>query len=140
MNEQQQHSPDSMELPKPQVNEVKRESSEPFTATPEEAAASIRVEQGIKTSTPSQRPLLLDNQTDGLSQVAQQADDTSVTATTQSLVADETDLIEKEWVVKAKHIVEQTKSDPHLQSKEIVKVKADYLKKRYNKEIKVIED
>ncbi len=61
---------------------------------------------------------------------------TTTTATTP-LIADDNDLIEKEWVEKAKQIVEQTKNDPHLQNEEINKVKADYLKKRYNHDLKV---
>jgi len=57
-----------------------------------------------------------------------------------ALIADDTDLIEKEWVNKAKAIVERTKADPHTQNKEMTKIKADYLKKRYNKDIKLPED
>lgn len=53
--------------------------------------------------------------------------------------ADDTDLIEKEWVSKAKAIVEKTKEDPHQQTKDISDLKADYLKKRYNKTIKLSE-
>jgi hypothetical protein len=55
-------------------------------------------------------------------------------------MADDVDLIEKEWVTKAKAIVEQTKNDPHRQNKEINKIKADYMRKRYNKDVKVVED
>ena len=55
-------------------------------------------------------------------------------------VAHDDDLIEQEWVHKAKAIVEQTREDPHLQNQEINKFKADYIKKRYNKEIKVSEE
>ncbi len=55
-------------------------------------------------------------------------------------IADDADLIEKEWVVKAKHIVEQTKNDPHLRNQEINKIKADYIKKRYNKDIQTTGD
>ena len=55
-------------------------------------------------------------------------------------IADDLDLIEKEWVDKAKQIVEQTAHDPYLQNKEIIKVKVDYLKKRYNKDLKVSDD
>lgn len=51
-----------------------------------------------------------------------------------------TDALDQEWVNKAKAIVEQTKNDPFLESKELSKVKADYLKIRYNKHIKVVED
>jgi hypothetical protein len=58
-------------------------------------------------------------------------------ATLSGLADDDTDLIEKDWVLKAKAIVEHTKEDPHQQKSEISKFKADYLKKRYNKDIKV---
>jgi hypothetical protein len=47
--------------------------------------------------------------------------------------AEDNDLIEKEWVLKAKQIVEQTAEDPFLQQQELSKIKAEYLKKRYNK-------
>ncbi len=56
------------------------------------------------------------------------------------IIADDSDLIEKEWVLKAKEIVARTKHDPYLQNKEVERMKADYMKKRYNKEIKVTED
>ncbi len=56
---------------------------------------------------------------------------------TNALIADDVDLIEKEWVVKAKAIVAQTKNDPHMQNQAMNQVKADYLKKRYNKDLKV---
>lgn len=60
--------------------------------------------------------------------------------TDSTLIADDADLIEKEWVLKAKAIVAQTAHDPNLQTKEIGKVKAEYLKKRYNKVLKVDEN
>ena len=50
------------------------------------------------------------------------------------------DEIDQEWVNKAKEIVERTKNDPFVQSKELNKVRADYLRTRYNKDIKVSED
>jgi hypothetical protein len=43
-------------------------------------------------------------------------------------------------VEKAKEIVEKTRSDPHQQNNEINKFKAHYLKKRYNKDIKVTNE
>lgn len=52
-------------------------------------------------------------------------------------IADDADLIEQEWVDKAKEIVARTKDDPYQQNKEISRVKADYLKKRYNKDLKI---
>lgn len=51
------------------------------------------------------------------------------------LVAADDDLIEKEWVDKAKKIVEDTKDDPHMREKAVGKLQADYLRKRYGKEL-----
>lgn len=59
--------------------------------------------------------------------------------TTTPLQAADNDLIEKEWVIKAKQIVEKTKDNPYEQQKAIEKFKADYMKKRYNKTIKVTD-
>jgi hypothetical protein len=64
---------------------------------------------------------------------------TSSSQLTQQLMADDADLIEKEWVDKAKAIVLHTKDDPYKQNQEMNKVKADYLKKRYNKDLKISE-
>jgi len=64
--------------------------------------------------------------------------DVSVTTQSSSLVAsDDGDLIEKEWVDKAKQIVEHNREDPYKQSEELTVFKADYMKKRYGKTIKV---
>lgn len=50
---------------------------------------------------------------------------------------DDGDLIEKEWVHKAKQIVERNRDDPYKQSEELTVFKADYIKKRYNKTVKL---
>lgn len=60
--------------------------------------------------------------------------------TNMPAIADDTDLIEKEWVVKAKDIIARTLNDPYQQNKEVERVKAEYLKKRYNKDLKLTED
>lgn len=49
--------------------------------------------------------------------------------------AADSDLIEKEWVERAKQIVEHTKDDPHEQQRAISQMRADYMKKRYNKDV-----
>ena len=54
-------------------------------------------------------------------------------------IADDVDVIEKEWVDKAKSIVNQTKGDPYHQEKQVSELQADYLKKRYNKSVKLAE-
>lgn len=56
---------------------------------------------------------------------------------TNPAAAADNDLIEKEWVAKAKAIIAQTREDPFSQSTQIAAVKADYLKKRYNKDVKL---
>lgn len=54
-------------------------------------------------------------------------------------IAADVDLIEKTWVRKAKAVVERNKDDPYNQNKEVNKVKASYIKKRYNKDVKLAE-
>lgn len=51
--------------------------------------------------------------------------------------AGDDDVIEKEWVEKAKQIVAETRHDPYLQEQEVSRLQADYLKKRYGKEVKL---
>jgi hypothetical protein len=51
------------------------------------------------------------------------------------LVANDDDLIEREWVDKAKKIISQTKDDPYRRELEVGKLQADYLLKRYGKEL-----
>lgn len=58
---------------------------------------------------------------------------------TPPTAADE-DLIEKEWVERAKKVVAATKHDPYLQGKEVSKLQADYLKKRYGKTVNIPSD
>ena len=43
------------------------------------------------------------------------------------------DLIEREWVEKAKKVVAETRNDPHAQDLAVGRLQADYLKKRYGK-------
>ena len=64
----------------------------------------------------------------------QVADDTSSQAGTP-VVADDSDVIEKEWVDKAKEIVTRTQGDPHAKSNELTGLKKEYIQKRYGKTI-----
>jgi hypothetical protein len=58
-------------------------------------------------------------------------------ASASPAVAADDDLIEKEWVDRAKAVIAQTKHDPHLQEQAIGRLQADYLQKRYGKTIKL---
>ena len=131
----------------------------PVSESPE--SSNIDVQEKSKTESPiedgsSKESILkeLNNKVAGISNstpsnIVNQSgvsDDSSASSTNTSnltddnpLIANDDDLIEKEWVEKAKQIVNRTKEDPGEQSKELSYMKSDYMKKRYNKEIKVSE-
>jgi hypothetical protein len=51
------------------------------------------------------------------------------------IVANDDDLIEKEWVDKAKQIISETKDDPYRREREINKLQIEYIRRRYGREI-----
>jgi hypothetical protein len=63
----------------------------------------------------------------------------ATTSANPTTAADE-DLIEKEWVERAKKVIDQTKHDPYLQNQEVSRLQADYLQKRYGKTVKLPQD
>jgi hypothetical protein len=62
------------------------------------------------------------------------SDDANTTSTLPLVAADD-DLIEKEWVDKAKAVIAETKDDPYRREEEVSKLQVDYLRKRYGKEL-----
>lgn len=50
-------------------------------------------------------------------------------------VASDDDLIEKEWVDKAKKVIADTKDDPYRREQEVNRLQADYLAKRYGRQL-----
>lgn len=70
--------------------------------------------------------------------IAAPADDTGAPADSHPTIKD-SDHIEPEWVNKAKAVVNETRSDPYMQKHEMSKVKADYIKKRFGKNVKTDE-
>lgn len=85
------------------------------------------------TSTSSSLPIVIpaadpvDDTTHALGQVA-------------AITANNDDVIEKEWINKSKKIVKDTKGDPYRKEHEVSKLQADYLHKRYGKEVRVPDD
>lgn len=130
----------SLDLPKPQTEQLTQGSEVLPFDTPSERDNSIAIEQGAQPqAAPGQAPAIVPVQTSAvpqtpLNQSASMAAPASPAGT--PAIADDADLIEKEWVEKAKEIVEKTKADPYVQNKELNKMKADYMKKRYNKDLK----
>jgi hypothetical protein len=56
------------------------------------------------------------------------------TTTSSPIVAADEDLIEKEWVDKAKKIIAETRDDPYQREKAVGELQTDYLRKRYGRE------
>ena len=61
-------------------------------------------------------------------------------ATDAPATAADEDLIEKEWVDKAKEIVARTQGDPHAKSNELTGLKKEYIQKRYGKTVAIPKD
>lgn len=122
-----------LSLPEPMpVGEVQ---TAPEARQPQQSPEIQSAPLGAPTVNPSQVPLSLPLVDHSQPQARAQ----STVLGSVPMAADDADLIEKEWVSKAKEIVEKSKEDPHEQSREMSYLKADYLKKRYNKDIKVSE-
>lgn len=66
-------------------------------------------------------------------------DDTTATDDTP-LIANDDDLIEKEWVDKAKKIILETKDDPYTREEAVGKLQRDYLEKRYGRRLGSADD
>lgn len=67
--------------------------------------------------------------------VQSQPQPTQQTSVNAPLVAADDDLIEKEWVDKAKEIIKQTGNDPHARTEQVGELQRSYLQKRYGKDL-----
>lgn len=135
------HQP-GFELPQPAVNEA-------LPAMPAPGEAPLQAEQASKQaelpgSALPPIPAAPGGPVSSLAPTATSPADPVPTATSFSdeppAIADDVDLIEKEWVDKAKAIVERTREDPHQQNKQLNEFKADYMKKRYGKEARLTDE
>lgn len=63
------------------------------------------------------------------------SDDATQASVALPTVANDDDLIEKEWVDKAKKVLSETKDDPYRREEEVSRLQADYLLKRYGREL-----
>ena len=133
------HSPASNELPKPQQNSVEVPASIDNANT---YKAPVAGEAGPANNEPTQAAN--DAVAAAMSSVAAipavatplpTPDPAASSATTA--IADDADVIEKEWVDKAKRIVAETKGDPHKKSQELTGLKREYIETRFGKVIKV---
>lgn len=123
--------------PNPNAREVVPEV--PSVRQIESNGASVETKENV--SQPSQGAPLSASTLPLPQPIKQDAPDTTNLTTAQSgnpAMAADDDVIEREWVNKAKQIVDETRDDPYEQEKEVSKLQADYIKKRYGKEIKAV--
>ncbi|MDB5187476.1 MAG: hypothetical protein JWM07_948 [Candidatus Saccharibacteria bacterium] len=111
----------------------------PMPQTPESGieAGAERVEQRSE-ATPvavNNMPVLPPLQVAATPIVTPAVDSNPLVVDDNPIAASDDDLIEKEWVDKAKKIIMQTKDDPYRREIEVNKLQADYLRKRYGKEL-----
>lgn len=119
----------NFELPQPQSSE----GSYGFTPEKPSSTPELGRQPGAPTT---QSPLPVVPASSSIATVQQ---NTIAPLTQQATVvppAADVDLIEKVWVSKAKAIIDKTRDDPHTQSNELSKVKVEYVKQRFNKELK----
>jgi len=110
----------------------------PQENSPERASeqGSERLERrGEATPATVQAPVLPPPVTAPAPPVPSDTAQTDAPASDTPLVANDDDLIEKEWVDKAKKIIVETRDDPFRREQEVGKLQADYLRKRYGKEL-----
>jgi hypothetical protein len=132
MNPNSSESGPQFELPKPPEGLEKQREQAMEKQVPQESKQARRAPTASQPATlapiPAPGPVAIPVEDVQTIQKGQAIDDTG-------LKADEADLIEKQWVNKAKAIVVQTQDDPYNQKKEMGKVGAEYIKKRFNKTI-----
>lgn len=61
-------------------------------------------------------------------------------STANPIAANDDDVIEKEWVDRAKQVIIQTKDNPYAREKAIGELQRDYLAKRYGRQIGASDD
>lgn len=109
------------------ATEVERQAVERVEQRPGVAEASAQVSNAMPATT-LPVPVASDDTT------------SAVPVDDNPAVAGDEDLIEKEWVDRAKQIIAHTKDDPYKREQAIKALKIDYVKKRYGKTIGMIND
>ncbi len=113
------------------------ESNHDVGVTSEVGPIEVKPKPATSKTTADDTTVLADNSVQpavvNITTTPQPMDDSTPT------VADDVDVIEKEWVNKARSIVDATRDDPYKQEKEVSKLQAEYLLKRYGKQVKISE-
>lgn len=107
-----------------------------------EVQQSTTVERAGEYATQAQAAVAAQASTVSLPTPVLTADDTATSQAADDLpaAAADDDLIEKEWVDKAKQIISETHDDPAARERQVSRLQADYLKKRYGKHLGASEE
>ena len=100
-------------------------SHERHERTGEAAPLAASVDSSVVALPAPADPSSVDSAAMALPQIP---DDTPATA-------HDNEVIEKEWVDKAKRVIAETKDDPYRREQEVSKLQADYLLKRYGRKL-----
>lgn len=128
----------NIELPKPQIEGQGLDMGEVIASSPETNVQPAA--PSVSQANDAVAQAVADTSALPVIPYQDATDDQSSGSSGAPVIADDVDVIEKEWVEKAKAIVAKTKTDPHAQSHEITHFKYDYMKKRYGKEIKLPDE
>ena len=132
MNQSGNEAP-NLNLPPPVVESGSADSG---TAQAEQAPATPETAPMPSQATPAAAmPVFPTTQVDNSGQAS--SDDKTTSGMPMPKMLDDKDLIEKEWVEKAKAIVQKTADDPYKQTEEVSVLKADYLQENFNKTLKL---
>ncbi|HEY5549625.1 MAG TPA: hypothetical protein VIK37_00220 [Candidatus Saccharimonadales bacterium] len=131
--------PTQPEAPEQSVEQVEERAIEKQRPAAQEAAVGMRAPQPGSTAVTDAPVIPHAPAAPAVPPGDDKAKTGPVSAVTADLKADDADLIEKEWIERARLIVAKTQDDPHRQKNEMSKAKADYIQKRFNKIIKTDE-
>lgn len=139
MNPPSPNQPAGFNLPPPHAElQVAGPKSEAATGSVESARVSAEIARPAGSAVP---PTLLPLPPSFATNAAGHGTDVvaATTLTTGAGTIQSEDLIEKEYVDRAKAIVEKTQNNPYQQSKELNFLRADFMKTNYQKQIKLSE-
>ena len=127
-------NPETMpSMPRPNIEHINNpQAPESGIESSSERVEQIAEAQAIASDVNITTPLVIidNNSRDNSSDVANNS-----TLSDVPLLANDEDLIEKEWVDKAKKIISDTKDDPYLREEEVGKLQVDYIQKRYGRSL-----
>lgn len=123
----------------PSVNLPSRGEGEPIPVSPERAKEGQFEQESRRVE---REPVVVQSNTAAQPDpvAAQQASQGDANSPTQPIVispsiANDDDLIEKEWVEKAKKVLSETKDDPYRREQEVSRLQEDYIMKRYGRKL-----